>query len=220
MPSRGYRPNSFPERLHKSEGPVALVLLDMDAQTSAEIQELMARFRAGDSTAAGALVDLFYPELRRLAAKRMSTEAAGHSWTPTVLVNELYLELVKIRALRDATADANERQEFLRLAGFIMRRLLIHHARPLYRKAQKVGVEILDLRPPEDASLDSLAEVESLMQRLAEIDPRLRRVAEMRVFEGKTIDEIGSAIGSSVRTVQSDWSFVRRWLERELGGAG
>ncbi len=110
-------------------------------EASLEIRSLMLRFRAGDRAAADALVAHFYPELRRIAAAKMRTERPEHTWTPTVLVNELYLELVKIKALRTSHEDAGERDAFLTLAGHIMRRLLIHHARPLYRKARKVEVE-------------------------------------------------------------------------------
>ena len=72
----------------------------MNAEVSLEIRSLMSRFRSGDRSAADALVGHFYPELRRIAAARMQTERQEHTWTPTVLVNELYLELVKIKALR------------------------------------------------------------------------------------------------------------------------
>jgi hypothetical protein len=37
----------------------------MNTEVSIEIRSLMARFRSGDRDAAGALVDHFYPELRR-----------------------------------------------------------------------------------------------------------------------------------------------------------
>ena len=70
----------------------------MNTEVSFEIRSLMSRFRSGDRSAADALVDHFYPELRRIAAARMQTERLEHTWTPTVLVNELYLELVKNRA--------------------------------------------------------------------------------------------------------------------------
>jgi RNA polymerase sigma factor (TIGR02999 family) len=193
----------------------------MDPNRTFEVQALMARFRSGDSQAAADLVELFYPELKRLAAARMSGENAGHTWTPTVLVNELYLELVKIRALRDAAEDENERQSFLALAGFIMRRLLIHHSRPLYRKAEKVDAEVLDQRPScgSHGSPDSLAEIEDMLKRLEEIDPQLRRIVEMRVFEGRAMKEIAEAAGCTERTVQSRWSFARRWLEHELAAS-
>ena len=67
----------------------------MNSELSLEIRALMSRFRTGDRAAADALVDHFYPELRRIAAARMRSERLEHTWTPTVLVNELYLELVK-----------------------------------------------------------------------------------------------------------------------------
>jgi hypothetical protein len=62
----------------------------------------MARFRNGDHEAAGRLVELFYPELRRIAATRMRAERPDHTLQPTAVVHQLYLELVKIKALRPA----------------------------------------------------------------------------------------------------------------------
>jgi RNA polymerase sigma factor (TIGR02999 family) len=187
----------------------------MDAEVSLEIRSLMSRFRSGDQNAADALVVHFYPELRRLAAARMRMERQEHTWTPTVLVNELYLELVKIKALRTADEDSGEREAFLKLAGHIMRRLLIHHARPLYRKAQKIPVSDADLGLHIGA--ESLTEVEDLLGRLQKLDPRLRTVVELRVFEGKTAEETAAAMLCSLRTVHKYWSFARRWLASELG---
>ena len=89
----------------------------MKTEVSLEIRSLMSRFRSGDRTAADALVEHFYPELRRIAAAKMQTERQEHTWTPTVLVNELYLELVNIKALRASGEDSSERDAFLRLAA-------------------------------------------------------------------------------------------------------
>jgi len=182
---------------------------------SLKIRLLMSRFRLGDQKAADALVDHFYPELRRLAAARMRMERQEHTWTPTVLVNELYLELVKIKALRAADEDSGEREAFLKLAGHIMRRLLIHHARPLYRKAQKVGVNDADLGL--DSSTEALTQVEDLLTRLQKLDSRLRTVVELRAFEGKTAEETALAMACSLRSVHKYWSFAKRWLASELG---
>ena len=65
-----------------------------------EVSQLMDRLRQGSQEAAGQLVALFYPELRRLARSQMRGERAAHSWQPTLLVNQLYLELSMIKALR------------------------------------------------------------------------------------------------------------------------
>jgi hypothetical protein len=58
------------------------------------------------------------------------------SYTPaTAVVHQLYLELVRIKALRpSASGAADERAAFLRLAAYLMKQMLIHHARPMSRR--------------------------------------------------------------------------------------
>src|SRR5262252_2463183 len=91
-----------------------------------DVERLMAAFRAGDTRAGGQLIEVFYPELKRLAARHLLGERKEHSWQPTLLVNELYLELIKIKALQPPEQDRNnERAAFFALAGQIMKRLLI-----------------------------------------------------------------------------------------------
>src|SRR3954447_10426107 len=107
----------------------------------------MASFRKGDRDAAGRLVELFYPELRRIAAARMRAERPDHTLQPTAVVHQLYLELVKVKALRPAGSDGeDEKAAFLGLSALLMKRLLIHHARPLSKRAGKT--ELPDLSGP------------------------------------------------------------------------
>jgi RNA polymerase sigma-70 factor (ECF subfamily) len=179
---------------------------------------LMAQFRQGDRAAADQLVEALYPELRKLAAAKMKGERTEHTWQPTLLVNELYLVLVKIKALprSEPAGNDDEKAAFLGLAGHIMKRLLIQHSRPLYRRAEKIEFK----NGPELVSwgAESLNEVEEALLRLASIDPKFRTVVEMRVFEGLTGDEIAAQLGCSPRTVASYWSFAKRWLQEELAG--
>src|SRR5271154_5520740 len=119
----------------------------------------MARFRSGDHEAAGQLVELFYPELRRIAAARMRRERSDHTLQPTAMVHQLYLELVKVKALRPASSDgADEKAAFLGLAAYLMKRLLIHHARPLSKRAEKV--ELPDLLNSPLGTEHSLLEID------------------------------------------------------------
>jgi RNA polymerase sigma factor (TIGR02999 family) len=172
----------------------------------------MEAFRDGDSAAGAQLMELFYPELKRLAAGQLRGERQGHSWQPTLLVNELYLQLVKIKSLRPANPDhANDKAAFLALAGQIMKRLLIHHARPLSRKAQKVPV-LEDLRFEAD---NSLVEVENILSRLGAIKPVIRTVVELKVFEGRTAEEIAQHLGCATVTVHRHWQFACQWLRTE-----
>jgi RNA polymerase sigma factor (TIGR02999 family) len=176
----------------------------------------MKRFRIGDKQAAGELVSLFYPELRRLAAARMKGEQANHTWQPTGLVNELYLELLKVKALRASDCDAEaERRAFLSLAAHMMRRLLIQHSRPLSKRSDKCELE--DLPDARISGSEALAQVELALERLASINPNLRTVVELRVFEGLTGKECAARMGIGTATVGRYWDFARQWLEDEFG---
>ena len=186
---------------------------------SERIAGLMASFRNGDPSAAGKLVELFYPELRRLAALRMQAEQRGHSWQPTVLVNELYLELIKIKALKPADpANQEEKAAFFGLAAHVMKRLLIHHARPLYKRAQKVPVpaEAPDLDTP---GAQTLSELEDLLNRLELVNPKLRTVVELKVFQALPVEQIAAQMECAPVTVKRYWSFAKQWLAEEMAGA-
>src|SRR5262249_35291794 len=112
---------------------------------------LMASFRKGDRAAAGRLVETFYPELRRIAAARIRAERRDHTLQPTALVHQLYLELVKVKALRSSSSGGeDDKRAFLGLAAYLMKRLLIHHARPLSSRAKKIP--LLDFPAPESGT--------------------------------------------------------------------
>ncbi len=177
---------------------------------------LMADFRRGDKAAADGLVELLYPELRKLAAARMKGERTEHTWQPTLLVNELYLALVKMKALGNVGRADEEKAAFLGLAGHVMRHLLIDHSRPLYRRAEKI--QLRDMPDLAQTGLEHVQFVERLLARIGAIDPKLRSVIEMRVFEGLTGDEIAQQLSCSPRTVANLWTFAKRWLSSELAG--
>jgi RNA polymerase sigma factor (TIGR02999 family) len=178
---------------------------------------LMANFRQGDSAAASKLVELFYPELRRLAAVRMKSERGEHTWEPTALIHELYLELVKVKSLGGGNAvDEHEKAAFLGLSGHIMKRLLQHHARPLYRQWEKVSLS--EGLCKDTARPETLQEVEDALAQLAAINPKLRAIVDMRVFEGLNGDDIAARLGCSRRSVAVYWSVAKRWLQTEWAG--
>lgn len=173
----------------------------------------MNAYRCGDTEAGAQLTELFYPELKRLAARHLMRERPGHSWQPTLLVNELYLELTKIKALRQSdTAYDDDKAAFFALAGQLMRRLLIHHARPLSKQATKVPVWE-DLR---SAPEKNLVEIEQMLERLERIDPIVRTVVELKVFEGHKAAEIAKKLGCATVTVHRHWQFARHWLKTAL----
>jgi RNA polymerase sigma factor (sigma-70 family) len=128
-----------------------------------------------------------------------------------LLVNEFYLELIKIKALPRPDGDPHdEKASFFALAGKIMKRLLIHHSRAFQqsRKSAALGRLILRSRQQSDR-------VEDVLSRLALVKPIVRQVVEMRVFEGLTAEEIAPRLGCAVVTVHRYWQFGRHWLRKE-----
>jgi RNA polymerase sigma factor (TIGR02999 family) len=183
---------------------------------SSAISDTMHGLQAGERQSLGHLFETLYPELRRMAAARMKRERAGHSWQPTLLVNELYLEMMKHNLQGQNRPELADRSAFLGLAGFLMKRLLILHSRPLRQRVDHVNVE--DWAEPVSAvpSPETLQFVEALLAKLEGVDPKLRTVVELRVFEGRSYEEIAGVLQCSTRTVGSYWAFARRMIETDL----
>ena len=180
-----------------------------------DVAYLMAELRRGNPAAAGRLVERFYPELKRLAIANMAGERPGHTWQATALVNEVYLELRRIKELRETVPHSaeQERAAFLSLTAHIMRRLLIAHARPLRKRVMRVPAEALEQLP---AGEDALREVGELLDGLGAIDSRLRQVVEWKVFEGLPTEQIAERLDCSPRSAARYWSFARGWLQKAL----
>lgn len=176
---------------------------------------LMTEFREGSPEAAGKLVQFFYPELRRLASSRMLGERSNHTWQPTILVHELYLELTRVKELpHRSAADEDEKNAFFGLAAFLMKRLLVHHARPLPKHVMTADInEALGVAA---AGEQGLQEIEDLLTRLGAIDPKLRVVVEMKVFEGLSREEIAARLECSIRTIARHWEFAQHWLRNAM----
>ncbi len=185
-------------------------------QTSATVSSLMARFRSGDREAVDQLFVLLQPELRRLAAAKMTGERKGHSWQPSLLVNELYLHLVKVKSLPAPQNSArSERDHFLHFAGHVMRHLLIDHSRLLSRRTTRIDIAEFD-EVGEETGTATLQEIDNLLDKLGAIEPRLRGIVEMKVFEGLSLEEIAKKLDMNPRAVARNWTFCKRWLREKL----
>jgi RNA polymerase sigma factor (TIGR02999 family) len=172
---------------------------------------------AADRTLSGPeqLIEAFYPELKRLAASVMRRETSDHTLQPTALVNELYLELLKINALRTVKSqDPRQKSAFFAMAGQAMHWLLIRHTRRLSRRVEMQ--ELNESLADPSAGMQRLAELDRLLGQLAEVDPQLRAVVELRVFEGLSIEESSERLGCSVSTVTRNWRYAKLWLRDRL----
>jgi RNA polymerase sigma factor (TIGR02999 family) len=183
------------------------------------VTRLLVRLRDADEAARAEafqqVLEILYPELRRMAGRVMRRERPGHTLQPTALVHEAFLALV------DGTAiDWEGRAHFMGVAARVMRRILVDHARRHAARKRGGGLRQVTLDESAgpglcDRSLDVL-DLHDALERLASLDPRGARVVELKVFGGLTADEAAAALRVSKRTVDSDWSVARMWLAREL----
>jgi DNA-directed RNA polymerase specialized sigma24 family protein len=96
-----------------------------------------------------------------------------------------------------------------------MKRLLIHHARSLSRRAEKT--EVREQPAPHSHTEHLLLEIDDIRNRLA-ANPALRRVVELGVCERLTRDEIARKMGCGTATVARHWTLARNWLEAAFDG--
>ena len=177
----------------------------------------LSRWRAGQKDALENIVPLVYDELRQVARGHLNREPTPHALSATTLVHETYLRLLQQRQV-----NASDRPEFLAVAGYTMRRILVDEARR--RKRLKRGGHTAPL-PLEDepanlldeADIEQVLALDDLLERLAGFEERAARIVEYRVFAGLTLQETAAALDVSVKTVQRTWSTARAWLRKEMG---
>jgi len=158
------------------------------------------------------LVPKFYQELRRLAARCMSREAAYHTLQPTGLINETF-----IRLAQGAAIEFKSETHFVAVAARAMRETLVDHARKrrtLKRAAAKVTLgEALDgSMTPEN----QIIELNDALDLLAGVSDRKARLVEMRFFGGMTAEEIAVHFDAPAYTIRREIRAAVAWLRREI----
>jgi len=179
------------------------------------LTQILERAERGDLPAAAELLPLVYDELRRLAAQKMTHEAAGHTLQPTALVHEAWLRL----GGSDAPVFQN-RAHFFGAAAEAMRRILIEHARRRLAAKRGAGVEVVDLDGLEISSPvaddEQLLAVNEALERFAAVDPRKAELVKLRYFVGLHFEETAAALGIAVPTAKQWWTYARAWLKVEM----
>ena len=179
------------------------------------ITRILGDLRGGNAQAQGQLLELVYGEMRRIAARHLRLERAGHSLQPTALVHEAYLRL-----FGQARLDCEDHSHFYAVASQTMSRVLVDHARK--RRAAKRGgllnqVSLEGIHLSSAESCLNIIALDEALTRLAQWDERLCRVIELRFFAGLTEEEVAQVLGIGVRTVKRDWVAARAWLNSQLG---
>jgi RNA polymerase sigma factor (TIGR02999 family) len=179
-----------------------------------DVTRVIEAIQRGDPKAAEELLPLVYEELRKLAASRMSNEAAGQTLQPTALVHEAWLRLVGVGCQK-----WDNKGHFFAAAAEAMRRILIENARRKHALKRGVHLERVNLEDVEAAILtdgETLLLVNDALEKLEQEDPEAAQLVKLRFFAGMTNEEAGQALGVSARTAKRYWTFARAWLFREL----
>lgn len=177
---------------------------------------MLAAWNAGDTDALDRLIDLVYPELRRIAHQYLERRRAGETLDSAALANEAYLKLVRAGGIH-----CESRVHFLALCAQIMRRILVDHARRrgfAKRGGNALRVPLDDVLLVAQARGIELLALDEALDALARADRRKCRVVELRYFGGLNIEESAEVLGVSVDTAKRDWRMARAWLLAELTG--
>ena len=187
----------------------------MDRMSSGDVTALLERVAAGDAAARDSLLAGVYEHLYAIARRQMLGERAGHTLSPTALVQDAFLNLV-----RQDRASFNDRAHFLAAAALAMRRILVSHARK--RAAEKRGLDPQRITLGDEhaadkpMSLEDLMALDAALTKLGELNERQARVVVYRAFGAMTDAEIAHSLGVSVPTVRRDYRVATAWLRREL----
>ena len=181
-----------------------------------EVTRILDALAQGEPKAAHDLLPLIYAELRRLATRKLASQASGQTLQPTALVHEAYLRLVGGGDER----HWDNRGHFYAAAAEAMKRILLDRARDKRRlkrgggrQRQNLDVNaVLDF----DAPADDLLDLDEALTRLAAVDAEAAELVKLRLFAGLTVDEAARALGVSRRSAERDWTFARTWLYGQL----
>jgi RNA polymerase sigma factor (TIGR02999 family) len=179
-----------------------------------EVTQLLIAWSSGDRLALDRLAPLVEQELRKLARIYLKRESSGHTLQPTALVNEAYLRLIEWQSV-----DWHGRAHFFAVAATMMRNILVTHAVNRRRQKRGGGAILVSLDSAQMSTAEPASDIVALdeaLKKLAVFDQRKSQVVELRFFGGLNEEETAEVLGTSLRTIQREWSLARAWLYREL----
>jgi RNA polymerase sigma factor (TIGR02999 family) len=150
----------------------------LDPGSPHELTELLRSWDGGDQAALAKIVELGYPELRRLARRCLRRERPEHTIQATALVHEAYLRLVDVRQMR-----WQDRAHFLAIIAKGMRRILIEYARAHGSLKRGGGMHRVNL--DEDLMISSgldreIVRLDEALEEMPKFDARKAQVVELR----------------------------------------
>ena len=188
--------------------------LESHAKSPLNITALLHDLEAGQHAALNRLVEVAYPELRRIAHRECGRERQSSTLQCTAVVHEAWLRLAHAQH-----TTWKDRAHFFAFASRLMRSILIDYARARNSVKRGGGTPALTLidtdavTPPQDVEV---LELDAALDELEKLDSLQARIVELRYFSGLSIPETAEAVGVSESTVKREWVIAKTWLRRRL----
>ena len=186
----------------------------MSSSRSPDLTDLLVAWGQGDREAAERFLPVVYDELRRMAQRHLSHERRDHTLQPAALVHEAYLRLIRQKKIA-----WKNRRHFFGLAGSMMRRILVDHARGRQREKRGGKAVLLTLDSLAEISVETppgVIELDTALRDLATFDPLKASIVELHFFAGLSVAETAEVVERSTATVTRHWRLARAWLFRKL----
>lgn len=181
-----------------------------------EITTLLRAWAEGSAAAEERVLQLTYPVLHRIAARRLRDTDGDISLQITEVVHETYLRLAGQRHV-----DWHNRDHFFAISARLVRRVLVDYLRR--SNAEKRGgrltrTHLAAVQIPTGALHPDLIALHEALEDLAEIDPAAVRLVDLRYFAGFTIDEAAELLGVGRTTAVAKWRAARAFLRQQMVG--
>jgi RNA polymerase sigma-70 factor, ECF subfamily len=189
----------------------------LSTANDSDVTRLLLEWKDGNQDARNELMPLLYDELHRMAERHLRHERSAKTLQPTALVNEAYMRLVQQKL-----PDWESRRHFFGVASYLMRQLLVEHARRNNSQKRGGGLgsvtfnEALNFAPESSAII---VQLDDALRALAELDERKSKIIELRFFGGLTVEEVAETLGISIATVGREQRLAEAWLHREMQGS-
>ncbi|MBL8219637.1 MAG: sigma-70 family RNA polymerase sigma factor [Bryobacterales bacterium] len=178
------------------------------------VTRLLIQWKEGDESSRNELFHAVRGELRRIAARYMRRERAGHVLQPSALVNEAYLRLVE-----QPGEGWQNRAHFFAISAHLMRQILVDYARRAgagKRGGEEIHIPFDEAMAFTPAKAAELLALHQALEKLAEVDSRKAQVVELRYFGGLEVEEVAAVLEVHPNTVVRDWQLAKAWLKRAL----
>lgn len=173
-----------------------------------EIELLLAKCQNHDKQARDQLFSLLYPELKRIANRKLYQKSHNLTAQTTEIVHELFLKLNNAGQF-----PAKSRLYFFSIAATMIEQIIMDYARRKNRqrrggKLQKVELSDQHLIA-DDTVNEKLLELANAIQHLKDIDTTASSIVKLKLFAGLTNQEISETLDISERTVRRKWLLAK-----------